>query len=461
MPVFEWRSTIPVSADELYAWHARPGAFERLGAPWQAVHLVEHTGGIADGGRLAIQYRGGLLPGHWVAVHEDNEPGRRFVDRQVDGPFAAWRHEHRFVAQGEHACEMEDHVDYKLPLGAGALGGAMVRHYLERLFRFRHERLRHDLARHAAFADRPRLTVAIGGASGMIGSQLCTFLTTGGHEVRRLVRRAPAAADEVFWDPVHGEIDAAGLQGIDAVINLAGENIGQRWTPAVRRDVLASREKGTKLLARTVATLDPRPRVFVGASAVGFYGGSLDDVELTEKDPSGSDFLAEVCRAWERATLPAAEAGIEVATPRFGVVMSAREGALARQLTPYKFGGGGPVGSGDQWLSWIAPDDLLGVLNLLLFDDGLRGAVNAVSPQPVKNREFARALGRVLHRPALLPLPRPVVRGVFGQMGDVMLLRGQRVLPARLQEHGFEWWYPEIEGALRFELGRMAEPAEG
>ena len=461
MPVFEWRSTMPVGVDELYAWHDRPGAIERLIPPWHTLRVIERPEGVT-GGRLVLEYRAGLLTGRWVTVREDAEPGRRFVDRQVDGPFAAWRHEHRFVSRGEHESELEDHVEYKLPLGAaGALGETMVRHSLERLFRYRHARLRHDLARHAAFAGRPRLDVAIGGASGMIGSQLADFLTTGGHRVRRLVRRAPAAADEVRWDPARAEIDVAGLQGVDALVNLAGENIGQRWTPQVKHDVLASRERGTEVLARTAAALEPRPRVFIGASAVGYYGGVTDDdTELTEEAAPGADFLARVCEAWEQASLPAAEAGVRVATPRFGVVLSAREGALARQLMPYRLGGGGPVGSGSQWLSWISPDDLIGVLNLLLYDDALAGPVNAVSPEPVRNREFARALGRALHRPAVLLLPRPVVRGVFGEMGDVMLLRGQRVVPARLQASGFTWWYPEIEAALRFELGREAdEPA--
>jgi uncharacterized protein (TIGR01777 family) len=456
VPVFEWRSIMPVKADELYAWHARPGAFERLTAPWQRVRVVERADGLADGARIAFEYTAGPLHGRWVATHEAVSPGRAFTDLQLSGPFAAWRHEHRFIARIGDQSLMEDHVEYRLPLGTtGALlGEARARNELERLFTFRHERLRNDLLRHRRHRDAPRLKVAISGASGTIGSQLAAFLTTGGHEVLRLVRRAPAAADEVRWDPARGEIEADRLEGVDAVVNLAGETIGQRWTPTAMRAIKASREHGTSLLAATLAGLKRPPKVMISPSAVGYYGASLSDTVFSEEDPSGDDFLAEVCVAWEDAARPAREAGIRVVTPRFGVVMSGREGALARQLLPARLALGGPIGSGDQWWTWIAPDDLLAAVHELLYDDRMTGPVNAVSPEPVTNREFARTLGRVLHRPALLPLPAPVVRGMFGQMGETMLLAGQRVAPRRLTAAGFEWFYPHLEEALRFELGQ-------
>jgi uncharacterized protein (TIGR01777 family) len=454
MPVFEWRSTMPVSADELYAWHARAGAFARLTPPWQNIRVIEQSGGIADGARLVFEYRVGPWHGRWTAVHELNQPGRGFVDRQVEGPFAAWRHEHRFIARSEHESVMEDHVEFALPWGsAGALGNRRAQRELERVFRFRHERLHHDLERHLAFAGRPRLRVAVTGASGLIGSQLVAFLATGGHEVRRLVRRAPAAADEVRWDPARGELDPAALVDVDAVVNLAGENIGQRWTPTKRTTIKTSREHSTTLLADTIARLSAPLPVLVNASAVGYYGASSSAAVLTEDSPAGNDYLAEVCVAWEGATTAARDGGARVVTPRFGVVMSAREGALARQVLPYKLAAGGPVGSGKQWLSWVAPDDLLAIILTVLYDSELSGAINAVAPAPVSNREFARTLGHIVRRPAMLPLPAAAVRIGFGEMGDVMLLRGQRVVPARLQTRGFQWFYPGLESALRFELG--------
>ena len=425
MPVFEWRSTMPVSADDLDEWHARAGSFERLTPPWQKTRAAGQGGGSGGEARL------------------------------IDRPFAFWRHERHFVTRSEHESVMEDHVEFKLPFASGgAIGNGRVQRELERILRFRHERLRHDLERHAAFSGRPRLKVAVAGASGMVGSQLCSFLTSGGHEVRRLVRRTAATADEVRWDPARGEIDAAALAGLDAVVNLAGENIGQRWSPQKRVAIKTSREQGTALLAKALAGLDAPAPALVNASAVGFYGAGLSDAVLGEDSPAGDDYLAEVCLAWEGATAAARDAGVRVVTPRFGVVMSAREGALAKQLRPYRLGAGGPVGSGKQWLSWVAPDDLVAIIYTLLYDNDLSGAVNAVAPQPVVNREFARVLGRVVRRPAELPLPALAVRGLFGEMGEVMLLRGQRVAPMRLQAHGFRWYYPDLEDALRFELGQ-------
>ena len=445
MPVLEWRSTMPVNVETLREWHARAGALERLTPPWQKTCAAGQGNGTRGG--ASGETSGGTSgeTSDWIGGEAN----------LVDRPFAVWHHRRRFVARSEHESVMEDYLEFKLPFaGVGAIGNGRMRRELERIFRFRHERLRHDLERHAAFCDRPRLKVAVAGASGMVGSQFCSFLTSGGHEVRRLVRRTPASANEVHWDPARGEIDAAALAGLDAVVNLAGENIGQRWSPQKRIAIKASREQGTALLAQTLASLDAPAPALVNTSAVGYYGAGLSDAVLDEDSPAGNDYLAEVCLAWEGATATARESGVRVVTPRFGVVMSAREGALAKQLRPYRLGAGGPVGSGKQWLSWVAPDDLVAIIYTLLYDNELSGVVNAVAPQPVVNREFARVLGRVVRRPAVLPLPALAVRGLFGEMGEVMLLRGQRVVPMRLQTNGFRWYYPDLEGALRFELGQ-------
>jgi uncharacterized protein (TIGR01777 family) len=457
MPHFFYESPIEASAAEVFAWHMRPGALTRLLPPWQGIEVVAQGGGVRAGGRVVLRLQSGPLRIRWVAEHRDVRDGEQFRDVQVKGPFARWEHTHTFRAVDERTTLLVDDVDYRLPLGAlGALlADRRVRTDLTRTFRFRHARTARDVARHRNHAERGRLRIAITGASGLVGTQLQAFLTTGGHQVLRLVRR-PGRAErgEVSWDPAAGRLDPTDLEGVDAVVHLAGESIGAgRWIPARKERIRASRVEGTRLLATALARMERPPRVLVSASGVDYYG-DRGDAPLTEESPAGDGFLAEVCREWEAATEAAAEAGVRVVTLRTGMVISARGGALPRLLTPFRLGLGGPVGGGGQVMSWIALDDHIGVIHHLLFADDVSGPVNATSPRPVTNREFAATLGRVLRRPAVAPLPAAIVRGVFGEMGETLLLEGQRVLPARLEAAGFQFLYPDLESALRAELGR-------
>ena len=455
MPVFEKRSTMPVPVDELYAWHARPGAFERLAPPWQRLRVVERRGTICDGDRLVMEYGLGPVKRRWVAGHKDHVEGRGFTDVQEEGPFARWQHQHRFVADGDESSVLEDHVDYELPgpdAAAKAAAGAAERR-LRRLFDFRHQRTRDDLVRHAAYRDRPPLRVAITGGSGFVGGALTAFLTTGGHEVVRLTRRRAPGEGWIHWDPSAGTIDAAALEGVDAVVHLAGTSIAGLWTPSRRRDILESRRLGTELVARTVAGLERPPGVIVSASAVGWYG-TRGDEDLSEESGPGEGFLAEVCRVWEGALAPAREAGIRVVTTRFGLVLGGAGGLLAVMLPAFKLAAGARFGSGGQWMSWVAIDDLVGALLHALEDESLTGPVNVTSPEPVTNREFTKTLARVVRRPAVLVAPRSVLERGLGEMGRDLLLTSQRVRPARLSAAGFTWLFPDLEAALRFELGR-------
>ena len=293
-------------------------------------------------------------------------------------------------------------------------------------------------------------TVVISGASGLVGGALTTALELDGVRVVRLVRRRPAPGGwEVGWDPGAGRIDAAGLEGADAVVHLAGESLAAgRWTAARKDAIRRSRVAGTQLIAETLARLPRRPRVLLSASAVGYYGDRGDET-LTESSPPGTGFLADVCEEWEAATGPARDAGIRVVTPRFGMVLASEGGALPRMLTPFRLGVGGVIGSGDQWVSWIALTDLVAVLRFLMTADEVAGPVNAVAPQPVTNRAFTEALGRVLARPTFIPVPRFVVRLVLGELGEAVLLAGQRVLPARLAQARFPFRCPALDAALR------------
>jgi uncharacterized protein len=455
MPLFEARSEMPVSAAELFRWHARPGAFERLVPPWERVTILESTGGIATGARLVMRVGRPPFSTRWVAVHRDVDDGRRFVDVQESGPFARWIHEHRFDEAAGGRSTLVDRVDYALPFGppGSAFGGALARRSIERMFAYRHATTREDLARHAPYVDRPKLRVAVTGASGMLGSCLAAFLSTGGHEVLRVVRGRAAGAGEVAWDPATGSIERDKLEGLDAVVHLAGENIAaSRWSDARKAAILESRAKGTRLLATTLAALSVKPKVFLSASAVGYYGDRGDE-RLDEGSSSGSGFLAEVVRLWEAAAEPASDTGIRTATMRFGVILTPKGGALAKMLLPFQLGAGGPIGGGRQGFSWISLDDAVYAIHHLIRDARAAGPVNVVAPDPVPQREFASVLGRALHRPAFVPLPAFVVRALFGQMGEEALLGGQFVEPAALNRGGFTWSTGSLEEALAVQLG--------
>ncbi|MGC2109985.1 MAG: TIGR01777 family oxidoreductase [Candidatus Korobacteraceae bacterium] len=293
------------------------------------------------------------------------------------------------------------------------------------------------------------MRVLISGASGLIGSALTRALKSQGHEPMALVRRAPAAG-EVQWDP-RQPLDPANLAGVDAVVHLAGKNIAGLWTEKFKREVLESRVLGTRTVATAVAESYRRtgqPRVLICASGAGYYGNRGDEL-LTEESSAGTGFLAEVSKQWEAATAPASEAGVRVVSLRIGLVLARDGGALKPMLLPFRLGLGGRVGSGKQYWSWIAFDDLIGAMTFALQQETLRGPVNAVGPAPARNEEFVRALGRALHRPTIFPLPTFVVRTLMGEMGEELLLTSARVLPAKLEAAGYKFQHAELYEALR------------
>lgn len=454
---FIHRTRIQCSATESFRWHARPGAFQRLTPPWERVRVLAQRGGIEEGAEAILETAVGPLMLRWIARHQDYIEGLQFRDVQVSGPFASWEHTHRFIPYAANAFCMEDRIDYALPLGmlGRLVAQPTVAARLARIFRYRHEVLAHDLAVHQSYRGEA-MNILVSGASGLVGSALVPFFTTGGHAVVKLARQAePGVEPSATWNPSAGRIDLSRAGRIDAVVHLAGESVAQRWTEGAKQRIRESRVSGTRLLAEALARLSPPPKVLVCASATGFYGDRGDEW-LDESSEQGGGFLAAVVRDWEEAAAPAAEKGIRVVHLRLGIVLSPSGGALKKMLPAFRCGLGGRIADGRAYWSWIALDDVLGVIHHALTAPSLQGAVNATTPAPVTNEEFTRTVGRVLNRPTIFPVPRFAVEWLFGEMGKEALLASFRVRPAKLLESGFKFAFPDLEPALRHLLGHPA-----
>lgn len=435
------RSTvIRAPLDEVFTWHTRPGALQRLTPPWQPVGVVSEASSLRDG-KAVLALPLGL---RWVAQHSDYDPPYRFVDELTSLPMR-WQHRHEFAETTlfeQPATRLTDRVRTWLP---DAL--------LKPMFRYRHRQLADDIATHQLAAELGvrSLTVAVTGSTGMVGTALTALLTTGGHRVIRLVRGTPAASDERQWRTDDPAPDL--LAGVDAVVHLAGASIAGRFTQAHRQAIRSSRIDPTRRLAEAAARSGVS--VFVSASAIGYYGADRGDEWLTESSARGNGFLADVVADWEAASAVASEAGVRVVRVRTGIVQSPRGGVLRLQWPLFTAGLGGRLGDGQQWLSWIGIDDLLDVYHRALVDDDVAGPVNAVSPAPVRNTEYTRVLARVLHRPAVLPVPDIGPRLLLGEQGATELAEAsQRVRPAALIDAGHRFRFPDLESALRHLLGR-------
>ncbi len=443
-----YSSVVDAPRDEVFAWHTRPGAFNRLSPPWSPLRVVTESDSLKDG-RATLALPGGL---RWVAEHQPDsyDPPRRFVDTIGSDGLASWparlavrwRHTHEFEDVDASRTRVIDRVDTPVPASA-----------LRPMFVYRHRQLADDLASHRLASEHglAPVTVAITGSSGLVGSALSAFLRTGGHRVIQLVRSTPSGADERQWNP--DDPDPQLLEGVDAVIHLAGASIAGRFTKSHRNAVHNSRIGPTRRLAELVA--NTAPAVLISASAIGYYGYDRGDEILTEDSGRGDGFLADVVAEWEDATAPAEQAGVRVVRVRTGIVQSPRGGTLKLMRPLFSAGLGGRLGDGRQWLSWIGIDDLVDVYHRALWDIGLAGAVNAVAPQPVRNAEYTRALAHVLRRPAVVPVPRLGPQLLLGEQGARELAcASQRVSPDRLRQNGHRFRQPAIDQALRHLLGR-------
>lgn len=432
---------VAAAVDDVFGWHARPGAMSRLTPPWQPVRVVAEASSLRDG-RAVLALPGPL---RWVAQHEADgyRPPRQFVDRLSSGLLGLalrWRHTHEFTPVSDSATQITDTVETGLP-------SAMLRS----MFEYRHRQLADDLAaRERILGDEQPLTVAVTGSSGLVGTAVCALLSTAGHTVIRLVRHAEPGEGERSWDPERPAPNL--LDGVDAVVHLAGASIAGRFTERHKQEVYESRVGPTNKLAELAASSEAR--TFVSASAVGYYGSDRGDETLTEHSDRGAGFLADVVEAWETACEPARAAGVRVVNVRTGVVQSPMGGML-RVLRPlFATGLGGRLGDGMQWTPWIGIDDLADIYHRAIVDTAMAGPVNATAPNPVRNDDYTRTLARVLRRPALVPVPDIGPRLVLGQEGaDEVARANQRVLPQWLADHGHTFRHPSLDVALSHVLG--------
>ncbi len=441
------RTRFPVTAEALLEWHVSPGALQRLTPPWEKVEVIDEGSAVTDGSTTTFRMKIGPLKILWTASHCDIIPGRQFTDVQTRGPFSSWRHEHIFTPEPGGSCFLEDRIRYRFKFHfiSNYIIGRYIHRKIERMFEYRHRTTLDDVTLRQR---RRPLRIAMTGASGLIGRSLVPFLGTQGHRVTALVRGDGAAS----WDPGLGAINYD-FSGTDAVIHLAGEPIGEgTWTEKKMKTIMESRVAGTGLVARRLAALYSPPALLICASAIGFYGDRGDAI-VTEDDGPGTDFISEVCRAWEAAAQPAVDRGIRVIFLRIGVALHPGGGALGRYLPPARLGLGGIMGSGRQYISWISMEDLIRAIEHLLFAADVRGPINIAAPEPVSNADFARTLSRTLGRPAPVTIPVPLIRLVFGRMGREVLLSSTRVSSRRLTESGYRFRHAKLGEALHFLLG--------
>jgi uncharacterized protein (TIGR01777 family) len=444
---FSFQSELPVPVNEAFAWHLRKGALERLLPPWLKVDfLAPPSLPNEEGGRVALKIKRGFFSFKWILEHRRFIPLQEFSDVQVQGPFQHYSHRHHFKPIDSQSCQLSDEITWSwfLPIYR------RVERKFAHFFSWRREILQADLKVMACFSQEPK-RILLSGASGFIGSKLKVFLQLCGHEVVRLVRHPDAKAeDAIYWDPLHGNFSKEDFEGFDAVIHLAGAGIFEgRWTKKRKEQMFLSRCRDTWLLSQVLCRLYRPPVTMVCASAIGFYGNRGTE-ELTEESKQGKGFLAELCGHWEKATEAIESRGTRVVHARFGLVLGAQGGMLKNILLPFRLGLGGKMGSGQQMMSWIGIDDLLGGIYHALMKEEISGPLNLVAPLPVSQEEFVKILAKKLRRPAFCHLPAWVLKGIFGEMAEETVLSGQKVKPEKLLQTGYEFRYPNLEKALEF-----------
>ena len=466
MQDFSLSTKIQANQNELFQYHANPGALNRLIPPWENVRVQRRSDSLEVGSEVVLVNSLFGLPLEWRARHTKLDPPDSFEDIQVSGPFKTWVHEHRFENAGLSQSILCDHVSYEMKFGPlGWLGLPLVQSKLRAMFHYRHWTTQADLRVRAFLeslvGDR-KLRIGVTGSTGLIGRRLVDLISVLGHTAVRILRPStadrqvdfPSSSISVVWQSGRGFSDNASMNGLDAVVHLAGKGIAStRWTEQSKREIRDSRIEGTRNLVDDLCRLDAPPKALVCASGVGIYGNRGSEM-LDETASPGDDFLAMLALDWEREARRFERSGGRVSVGRLGVVLHPREGALAKLLLPFQLGLGGPIGDGIQYWSWIDADDAAAAFLYLAANPKSDGAYNFVAPEQRSNKEFTKTLGKVLRRPVVIPAPAFAMRLLLGEMADAMLLASARASCARLAADGFPFRAPNLEGCLSAILGR-------
>ncbi|MDA0346550.1 MAG: TIGR01777 family oxidoreductase [Verrucomicrobia bacterium] len=455
--LYSYESNISAPAADVFAYHERLGALQRLIPPWESVRVVSSKGSIQNDDSITIKMNLGPFKTLWKAKHQDYQKNRQFVDVQVKGPFKYWKHTHSFRSLDPHRTNLKDTIQLELPFGL--IGRRFVYpkvlKQLNKLFTYRHAITQNDLKDWMQLKSFPVSKVAITGGNGLIGSELAVFLKAQGHEVVILSRSGKSkvyGVPGVRWDPGKQFIDAKSLSDVDCWIHLAGENVSKkRWTKKRIKKLKDSRVNSTKFLVDFILKQKNAPKVFITASGAGYYPSSSE--VMTEDSAKGSGILAGICSEWEDASAPLMGTAIRRVVLRTGIVLSEKGGALEKLLPIFNFGLGGPVGTGKQFWSWIAMEDLIRIYNLAAKDPRIEGIYNAVAPIASTNKKFTDVLGSALRRPTLIRTPSWVLKIALGRMADDALLASQNIAPNRLNESDFNFNFPDLELAVSHCLG--------
>lgn len=447
---FKKSSEMPCSQQNLFDWHKKKSALRRLTPPWIRINILQEANNLAKDSEVALYIKPAFfIKFKTISKHIDYQEGKEFTDIMLKGPFSYWKHRHQMTDNGKKSSILQDSIDY-IPLLP--FSNFLIKNEIERLFNYRHRLLKADLEIIKRYNNNSCMKIAITGATGLVGSELKHFLLSAGHDVYTLVRGLCESNKEIRWNPLTGDIELDKLEGFDAVIHLAGENIGSGyWTEKKKQRIRDSRVIGTKHLVAALNKLKKPPKTLISFSAVGFYG--LRALGPCEKHSNcGNDFLAKVCSEWEQEALKYSKGRVII--PRLGVVLSPKGGALEKMLPPFRLGFGGKIASGAQYMSWIAIDDVIYNLYHMLYDETISGTLNLTSPNPITNEEFSKTLAKTLKRPCLFPLPSIVLKAVFGEMAEATMLSSIKAFPDTLKESKAPFFYTDLESALRHLLGR-------
>ena len=447
----EFSALMPCDSNFLYRWHTMPRAINRLTPPWENVKILEQPDHLSNNQQVHIKLDGFI---DWKLRILDLDEGKSFSDTQITGPFSSWTHQHSMQTINSTSSLLVEKINFKLPILDSFLGEIFTESKLKPLFNYRFRVMFNDLKTHYMNKDTKAMKILITGSSGLVGSALYDFLSSGGHKVSRLVRNKTNLEHEIYWNPEESEIDLEKLEGYDAVIHLAGENIAnKRWSKRQKAKIFKSRIDGTNFIAETLLKLKHPPSTFICASAIGFYGDRKEEF-CNEDSEAGEGFLAETCIQWEKASQLLKAKDIRVINTRFGIILDPRSGALGKMLPLFKLGAGGRLGSGKQWMSWVALDDVLGIILHCITNKDISGPVNVVSPNPTINNEFTKVLGKILKRPTIAPAPSIALKLMLGEMANALLLSSTKVEAKVLKNSGYEFAYPDLEAALRHMLGK-------